>query len=175
MSCWKNPASNPHADSPIFALGFREPRGLTFDPQTDVAFITERSGNGIHVIDRVVGASNYGWPNIVGLPDTPDELAFVANHPEYVPPLLESHSQFVGAAFNPSAKYGHATVLDLFYGVNDLAHIVALALSPERTASAEARTFATGLPTPMTAVAFSPAGTLYVATQSAVLRIVLFQ
>ena len=169
------PADNPQPDSPVYALGFREPRGLTFDPDSGYAFVTERSANGLHEINRIQRGSNYGWPIVVGFADTPDELAFVAEHPEYGDPVSVSTGQLVGAAFNPSTKYGTSWLNKLFYGVNDTARISALELTAERTAAVQSQIFATGLPPPITDIAFTPTGTLYVATEEAVLRVVLFE
>lgn len=169
------PADNPQADSAVYALGFREPRGLAFDPDTGYPFITERGANGVHAIDRIQSGSNYGWPIVVGFADTLEELAFVAEHPEYGEPVAVSSGQLVGGSFNPSAKYGPSWLGEFFYGANDSARILALELTTARTAPAQTTIFASSLPTPMTAVAFTPAGTLYVACEDAVLRIVLFE
>lgn len=168
------PADNPSPDSAVFAAGFCDPRGLTIDPESGVPFLTERSADSFNEINRLQSGSNYGWPVVVGFADTPDELAFVDEHPEYGDPLTQSHSAYAGAAFNPSGKYGPSLRLQLFYGVSDRAQVVSLGLSPERTASLEGRTFASGFPSAITDVAFTPAGTLYVACTNALLRIVPF-
>ena len=165
------PADNPSPDSAVFASGFCDPRGLTIDPQSEAPFLTERSADSFNEINRLQSGSSYGWPVVAGFADTPDELAFVAEHPEYGDPLVQSHSAYAGAAFNPGGKYGPGPRLQLFYGVSDRAQVVRLGLSLERTASLEGHTFASGFPSAVTDVAFTPAGTLYVACTNAVLRI----
>jgi glucose/arabinose dehydrogenase len=166
------PRDNPSPDSAVYALGFCEPRGLAFDPDSGAPFVTERSAEGFNEIDRVQSGSNYGWPLVVGWADTPEELDFVAQHPEYGEPITQSGTLYVGAAFNPSGKYGPGLRLRLFYGVSDAARVFSLELSPARTAAVAAQEFAHGFPTAIADVAFTPAGTLYVACADAVLRIV---
>lgn len=169
------PLDNPVAGSPVYARGLRDPRGLTFDPQSDVAFVTDRNENGSHEINRILAGRNYGWPEVVGRATTPAELAFAAENPDYVDPLLESGSErsvFEGAAFNPSTKYGSDARLQFFYGLRDKGRVRSLQLTAQRTAAVKSESFATGLPTPITDMAFSPAGTLYVASADAVLRVV---
>jgi len=172
------PADNPNPESAVYAIGFREPHGLTIDPRTHAPFLTERSANGVHEVNRILAGKNYGWPNVVGFADTADELAFADQEPTYADPLVDSalrREVFVGAAFNPSSKYGPNLQQRLFYGLEDAGHIVSLELTDARTAAEQADTFATGLPTPITDVAFTPSGTLYVATEDAILRIVTFR
>ena len=172
------PADNPTPESPVFALGLREPRGLAIDPETGDPWVTERSQNGLHEINRIAAGKNYGWPTVVGPADTEAELAFAAANADYVDPLADSgieQSEYVGAAFNPNTKYGPKQQLRLFYGVAGDGRVVSLQLGPERTSVASSSTFATGLPWPITDVAFTPVGTLYVATEDALLRVVRFE
>jgi glucose/arabinose dehydrogenase len=166
------PRNNPSPDSAVYALGFCEPRGLTFDPQSGAPFVTERSADGFNEINLVQSGSNYGWPLVVGWADTPDELDFVAQHPEYGEPLAQSRGTYVGAAFDPSGKYGPSLRLRLFYGLSDAAGVFSLELSLARTAAVAGQEFARGFPSAITDVAFTPAGTLYVACADAVLRVV---
>jgi glucose/arabinose dehydrogenase len=166
------PESNPTAGSPVYAVGLREPRGLTFDQQTGVGFVTERSAGGLHEINRILSGRNYGWPQVVGLADTAAEQEFAAQQPSYVDPITESDRALIGASFNPSTKYGPTARLQLFYGISDAGRVLRLELSPERTAAVAAELFATGLPTPVTDLAFTPAGTLYVACENGIFRIV---
>ncbi len=169
------PGDNPFENSPVYALGLRDPRGLAFDPDTGAAFILERGRGGEHEINRIVRGGNYGWPAVVGVADTADELLFVAATPEYVDPFAVTDRPVVGGAFNPSTKYGTATWNQLFYGIADAGRVFRLELSTARTAAVRTRTFATGLPTPITDVTFTPSGTLYIAGGGAVLRVVPFR
>jgi glucose/arabinose dehydrogenase len=166
------PETNPTAGSPIYAVGLREPRGLAFDPQTDAGFVTERSAGGLHEVNRILRGKNYGWPQVVGWADTAAEQEFAAQNGDYADPITESTRALIGASFNPSTKYGPDARLQLFYGVSDAGRVLRLELSAERTAAVATKLFAAGLPTPVTDVAFTPAGTLYVACENAVFRIV---
>lgn len=167
------PADNPNPASPIYARGFREPRGLTLDPDSGYVLLIERSLDGLHEVNRLQTGTNYGWPLVVGFATTAEELAFVAEHDDYADPMMESTHQLVGGGVNPSTRYGASLLLRLFFGWNEAARVASVALSPEGTATVGvAEKFATGLPTPINDVAFTPAGTLYIATDDAVLRVV---
>jgi glucose/arabinose dehydrogenase len=165
------PGGNPSPTSPVYAAGFCDPRGLTIDPESGSAFMTERSADTFNEVNRIQAGSNYGWPIVVGFADTPDELDFVAQHSEYGEPVAQMRQALVGAAFNPSGKYGSKLVLQLFYGVSDRKEVFSLPLSIARTASEQRVLFASNLPSAITDVAFTPAGTLYVACANAILRI----
>ena len=166
------PGDNPAPTSAVYALGFCDPRGLTIDSVSGYPFMTERSADTFNEVNRIQGGSNYGWPIVVGFADTPAELAFVAQHPEYGAPVTQTTQALIGAAFNPSGKYGPKLVLQLFFGVSDRREVFSLPLSTARTASQPGVLFASGLPSTITDVVFSPGGTLYVACVDAILRIV---
>jgi glucose/arabinose dehydrogenase len=163
------PGDNPTPNSPVYALGFCDPRGLTIDPISGYAFMSERSADTFNEINRIQAGSNYGWPVVVGFADTPAELDFVAQHPEYGEAVAQTTEPLTGATFNPSGKYGPKSELQLFFGAR--AQVFSLALSTARTGSGQALSFASGLPSAITDVVFTPAGTLYVACVDAVLRI----
>ena len=169
------PTGNAAADSPIFAIGFRQPMALVEDPAGGDLFVVERSANGLHEINLVLAGRNYGWADVAGIADTAAELAFAAQNADYSNPIHQSLDRhFVGGGFNPSTKYGPASFQQLFYGVSNRGRIERLELTIERTASVQSYVFATGLPTTMTDVAFTPSGTLYIATQEAILKVVPF-
>lgn len=171
------PADNPVADSPIFARGFRDPSGLSFDPATWFAFVLDRNAKNEHEINRIVAGGDYGWPEVVGLATTDAEKDYAAQHAEYVDPLLDSgsgSSAYVGGGFNPSSKYGSQLALYFFYGSQTAGEIKRLQLGDQRAVALGAQTFAAGLPTPLTDVTFTPTGTLYVAGENAILRAVSF-
>ncbi len=166
------PGDNISPTSPVFALGFCDPRGLTIDPESGYPFMTERTADTFNEVNRIQNGSNYGWPLVVGFADTPAELDIVATNPDYGEPVAQMRQALVGAAFNPSGKYGPKLVLQLFYGVSDRGEVFNLPLSTARTASQQSELFASGLPSTITDVVFTTAGTLYVACVDAVLRVV---
>lgn len=65
------PADNPVPGSPVWALGFQNPLGLTWDPlterlyATDIGPVTKRGGTKDE-INLVQAGKNYGWPLISG-------------------------------------------------------------------------------------------------------------
>jgi glucose/arabinose dehydrogenase len=166
------PADNLSPASPLYALGFCDPRGLTIDPVSGYPFMTEHSADTFNEINRIQKGSNYGWPLVVGFADTPEELAVVALHPDYGEAVAQLTLAPVGAAFNPSGKYGPQVKLQLFFGVSARREVYRLPLSTARSASLQSVLFASGFPSEITDVAFTPAGTLYVACVDTILRIV---
>lgn len=171
------PADNPIADSPVWAWGFRNPGGLTIDPTSFKPFVIDRNADQLHEVNRVDKGQDFGYPAVEGLATTDEELAYAAEHPEYVDPILDSgtdRSPFVGLDFNPSTRYGPSTQLQMYYGSRDDTRVYQVQLVGDRTAVNSARLFATGFPGPITSLHFTPAGALYVAVTDAVLRVDLF-
>ena len=60
------PSDNPNPDEPIFAMGFRSPFGLDFQPGTGLPWVTDNGPQGHDEINRVVRNGNYGWPDEAG-------------------------------------------------------------------------------------------------------------
>lgn len=64
------PADNPDKDSPIYALGFRNPQGIDWHPGSGLLFETEHGPSGFDgpgggdEVNIVVKGGNYGWPVI---------------------------------------------------------------------------------------------------------------
>jgi glucose/arabinose dehydrogenase len=56
------PSDNPDPSSPVYAMGFRNPYGLAFHPQTGVPYITENGEVGHDEVNRIVAGGNYGNP-----------------------------------------------------------------------------------------------------------------
>lgn len=166
------PDDNPSADSPIFAKGFRNPVGLAYDTEIEQPFCVDDAGRGIYEVNRVIVRGNYGWPTTRGFATTPDEKAFASANASYFDPMLETINwDLVGAAFNPDAKYGADLQMRLFYGASDRQQIVNTDFSEDRIDARRTEVFATGLPGTLYDVAFTPAGTLYVASSEGILRI----
>ncbi|MEW6251455.1 MAG: PQQ-dependent sugar dehydrogenase [Planctomycetota bacterium] len=164
------PPDNPFAGSAIYAEGLREPRGLAFDPDTGTGWIVERGPNGLSEFNLLQAGANYGWPAIAGFAGPADE-DFLAENANYVDPVATRDLELVGAAFNPSTKYGPNVALQLYSG-GPSGRVLRFELNTERTSITEGAIAVSGLPSPLTNVAFTPAGTLYIAAQSAVLRVV---
>jgi glucose/arabinose dehydrogenase len=169
------PADNPAADSPIFARGLRDPRGLCVDPQTGAIFLIDRNDEDSDEIHRLVAGSDGGWPQVVGLADSPAESQYAAAHAGYVDPLYmpaRSDVRLAGGSFNPSMRYGPSAHEQYFFAEATGRRLAAAELTADRTGIAQTQTVGSYFPGTIMDVAFTPAGTLYVACENAILRIV---
>ncbi|HLN72373.1 MAG TPA: PQQ-dependent sugar dehydrogenase [Prolixibacteraceae bacterium] len=69
------PTDNPFTGSYVYALGSRNAQGLDFSP-SGILYSSEHgpeSDDEINIIER---GRNYGWPDVKGKCDTPEETAF---------------------------------------------------------------------------------------------------
>lgn len=69
------PADNPVAGSYIWASGSRNTQGLDFSP-TGILYSSEHGPDTDDEINIIEMGRNYGWPNVRGLCNTPEELVF---------------------------------------------------------------------------------------------------
>jgi glucose/arabinose dehydrogenase len=74
---------NPFVDHPypyslIYTLGHRNPQGLTFHPETGVAYVTEHGPSDNDEVNRLQAGGNYGWPDLGGK----------ANQPGFIDPII---------------------------------------------------------------------------------------
>jgi aldose sugar dehydrogenase len=83
------PLDNPFPDSPVYALGLRNPQGMAWHPETGELFVTEHGPSflphedgrhGKDEINVIVPGGNYGWPVVAG--DTDGDGLFL-------PPIIE--------------------------------------------------------------------------------------
>jgi glucose/arabinose dehydrogenase len=169
------PADNPTADSPVFASGLRNPGGLCIDPTDDAVFVIDNGPDGVDEVDRVPAGADLGWPAVTGTANTSAEQDYVAAHPAYVDPLYVTRSDsglLKGCSFNTSSQFGPSLQNQFFFGQGSERQVMVGEFNTERTAFAEVEPFTIQLASAINDVAFTPAGTLYVATTDAVLRIV---
>lgn len=167
------PADNYDPASPIHGYGVRDPQGLGLDPVSKNLFFTDRNETGDQEINRVRPGGNYGWPTVIGPANTTAEQAFVTANPSYIDPsFVASGEPLVGVAFNPSTKYGPDLQYRLFHAAPFDGRIYGAQLTVTRDAITGRESFVQSLPPEVTDVAFTSAGTLYVATSGAILRIV---
>ncbi|SKB46999.1 Glucose/arabinose dehydrogenase, beta-propeller fold [Dyadobacter psychrophilus] len=66
------PADNPHPGSPAWAMGFRVPQGLTYTKNGNL-FIAEHGDATDDEVNLVAKGGDYGWPNLAGFSDMPEE------------------------------------------------------------------------------------------------------
>jgi glucose/arabinose dehydrogenase len=79
------PPDNPFGNSPALAIGLRNPFGLTVDPVSGAAFVTENGPSSNDEINRIVPGGNYGWPVVSGAASGQDTGALEGT---YRDPLL---------------------------------------------------------------------------------------
>jgi glucose/arabinose dehydrogenase len=169
------PADNPVADSPVYARGLRDVRGLCVDPVDGTPTVIDRNANGREEVNRIRAGADYGWPAVVGRARTPAELTYAAEHSDYVDPIFDTGANepgLVGGSFNPSGQYGPRVLQSYFIGEAARRRIIAAEFSDTRAAIAQSDVFANRMPGPITDVVFTPAGTLYVACEGAIVRVV---
>jgi len=168
------PDDNPSPDSPVYARGFADVRGLAIDPVDGTPVGVEHNAAGRDEIDRIRAGGNYGWPQVLGMASKSAEREYAASNPDYVDPIWDDGSPtgFVGGAFNPSGRYGPNAELQFFFGQAGRNRVMMAKLTAGRGAFEQVEPFADGFPGTITDLAFSPAGTLYVSTRGAIFEIV---
>jgi len=168
------PADNPSPDSPVFASGLRNPGGLCVDPASGSVFLIDRGPDGASEINRVTSGADLGWPAVSGVANTSAELAYVAAAPTYSDPLYVTSSGglLAGCSFNPGGRYGPGVQNQLFFGQAAEQRVMIARLDSPRTAIVGVEPFTNSLRGPIHTLGFTPAGTLYVATANAILRLV---
>lgn len=124
------PDDGPYAPSPTLALGLRNPYGLTIDPETGDAWVTENGPSSFDEVNRIESGGNYGWPVLNG----PGDGSSLDGN--YHDPVLAYEDIIVptGLAFaGPDAKPGVRG--DLFFGTFGEASIHRVRLNADRDAA----------------------------------------
>lgn len=172
------PADNPFGPtSPVFAIGLRNPFGMGFDGAGRL-FLNENGPNNHDEVHLIVAGSNCGWPAVHGFADDAagdptGETAFAAATPAYREPLVDKDDGSVGAAglvVNPGDVYGAALRGQVFFGEFTTGRIRRVQASADGLSAVDLATFATA-PGRVNGMAFAPDGYLWVATTTAILRV----
>jgi len=69
------PSDNPIPGSPVWSWGHRNAQGLFLGPN-GILYSSEHGPTTDDEINLLVKGGNYGWPNVHGFCDTPNEIAF---------------------------------------------------------------------------------------------------
>jgi glucose/arabinose dehydrogenase len=168
------PADNPSPDSPVYASGLRDPGGLCIDPTDDSIFVIDNGPGGVDEVDRVTAGADLGWPAVVGFASSSAEQAYVADRPNYVDPIYVTDAGsgvLAGCSINPSTRYGPNLQYQFFFGQATQERVMVGTFNADRTAFTTVEPFTISLGSAVNDVAFTPAGTLYVALQDAILRL----
>ena len=117
-------------DGPAYAIGLRNPFGMTIDPVSGAAFVTENGPEAFDEINRVDAGWNLGWPEISG----PSNGATPSGPGEYHDPVAAYEQIIVptGIAF-ADPRDGGEFAGDLFFGTYQEMTIHRLALNKGRT------------------------------------------
>jgi glucose/arabinose dehydrogenase len=174
------PADNPFgAASSIYAIGLRNVFGLGFD--ADGRLFAHENGPGNHdELNLIVAGGNYGWPNVLGRADDAagdpaGEIAFAAATANYHDPLTDKTDGSVGSTGVDVARasaYGGAFTGQVFFGQFGLSRIVRGVRDAAGTAITAQNVFATDLDGGVNGLRFGTDGTLWVATDTRIVRLV---
>lgn len=73
------PSDNPIPGSPVWSWGHRNPEGLVYGPN-GILFSSEHGDASDDEVNIIQKGNNYGWPNVEGYCDRPDEKTFCIEH-----------------------------------------------------------------------------------------------
>lgn len=157
-----DPADNPFGDA--IALGLRNPFGMTVDPVTGDAFVTDNGPSSSDEVNRIQVGGNYGWPDVLG-------TAGDARPPgpgEYYDPVTVQEEIVVptGIAIADPENARKAVSGDLFYGTYGEQTIRRVTLDQEREAALSDEIFLRE-DEPVIALEWGPRG-LYYSTPTAI-------
>ena len=79
------PDGNPMM-TPIWSWGHRNPQGLVFHPASGTLYETEHGSGDNDEVNVIHRGRNYGWPDVRGLCDEPNEAVFCRAHNVVQPP-----------------------------------------------------------------------------------------
>jgi glucose/arabinose dehydrogenase len=171
------PLANPLTDNPMFARGFRNPRGMALNPETLELFSLD-TGNpatsGVGELNVVLAGNNYGW-DTSGISGPRTDPAFSnpgwTFNASFLPSSLAFHPQTVtGASPFPAPGHRNGVAYVGSEAATGSVHRVILTGSNER-AGVAMRELATGFPQPVRDLRFGPDGNLYVLTAGVLYRI----
>jgi aldose sugar dehydrogenase len=171
------PLANPLTGNAMYARGFRNPRGLAFNPNTLELFGTDTGNpatNGVGEMNVVRAGENYGWG--------PAGQSGAQSNPDFVDPAWEFSATFLpsslafyppgvsGSPSFPAVGYRNGVVYAGSEASTGVVTRIVLTGSGERHGVAM-WDLATGFPHPVRDVEFGPDGNLYVLTDGLLYRI----
>lgn len=153
------PAENPFGDSPVWALGLRNPFGIAVDPASGETFVTENGPSEFDEINRVVPGGNYGWPVVSG-PASGDVGSGLEGR--YMDPVLAYEDIIVptGIAFADPYNAIPSIAGNMFFGTYGDQTIHRVVMNRRQTRVIEDVTWFHS-PEPVVAVAWGPRGLYY--------------
>jgi glucose/arabinose dehydrogenase len=154
---------NPFGPHAAYAIGLRNPFGLTIDPVSGLVFVTENGPSSHDEINRIIAGGNYGWPELLGRVGGGEELEGT-----YQDPLVDFPDIVVptGIAVANPANAASRVAGDLFFGTYGEGAIHRVRLDERRAIALSEEVFL-DVGEPVVAVAWGPEG-LYFSTPDAV-------
>jgi glucose/arabinose dehydrogenase len=155
-------ADNPFGES--IALGLRNPFGMTLDPVTGDAFVTDNGPSSHDEVNRIRVGGNYGWPDVLGMAGD----ATPSGPGEYHDPITVQEAIVVptGIAIADPDNAQKGVSGDLFYGTYGEQTIHRVELDEERDAALSDEIFLRE-DEPVIALEWGPRG-LYYSTPTAI-------
>lgn len=153
--------NNPFGeDSMTYALGLRNPYGLTIDPISGDPFVTENGPEANDEVNHIRAGANYGWPVVQGEVGDVGRIEATLDG-RYVNPLLDYPDIIVptGIAFAPPGEARASFAGDLFFGTFGERTIHRVAL--DRSRGVVSDTVLLQEVDPVIAVAWGPRGLYY--------------
>ncbi|MFD2787670.1 PQQ-dependent sugar dehydrogenase [Hymenobacter rubripertinctus] len=159
------PADNPTPGSPVYSFGHRNPQGLTQLPTGQI--ISSEHGDAIEdEINLIEKGRNYGWPNVEGVCNTTDELAFCAANNvreplvTWTPTIATAGLQFYNSPAIPEWRGS------LLLATLKASKLIQLRLNATNNGISGQQDFLTGVYGRLRAVCVSPQGRVYLSTSN---------
>lgn len=156
-------AGNPFGDA--IAIGLRNPFGMTIDPVSGDAFVTDNGPSSDDEINRITVGSNYGWPDLLGVAGDDAQPSGPGTYREPVS-VQEDIVVPTGLAFADPSTARAGVAGDLFYGTYSEATVRRVVLDEERSSAVSDEIYLQESD-PVIAMAWGPRG-LYYSTPDAV-------
>ena len=80
------PSDNPVPNSPVYALGLRNPYGIAFHPRTGRLYAIDNGPKGYDELNLIRPGGNFGWPTVMG----------ASGDARFVDPLWQSGPERLG-------------------------------------------------------------------------------
>lgn len=157
------PNDNPTPGSYVYSYGHRNAQGLVLHPNGSL-YISEHGPSSDDEINRIEAGKNYGWPDIRGVIDTPNEEAFanttttVESIYNWTPTIAPSDLIYYASDRIPEWKN------KLVMTVLKEQQVIALTLNADGTEVINEETFFDRKYGRLRDIAISPSGRVFIAT-----------
>lgn len=157
------PNDNPITGSYIYSYGHRNPQGLTLHPNGSI-YSSEHGPTTDDEINRIQIGKNYGWPEVKGVIDTPNEESFATTTEveesiyNWTPTIAPSDLVYYNSDRIP--EWSNKLIMTVLKN----RQIIALTLNNDGTAITNEEVFFSGAFGRLRDIAVSPTGRVFIAT-----------